>query len=251
MKLTFLGTSSGMAVLDRSFSAMLVETQKHTFLVDVGEGTTRQMLRFGFSPESVESVVLSHTHPDHVAGLPTLLQWMHLSGRKLPLSIYVPVGIFPKFETFLSVCHIDRTRWPFRLDILPVSPSVVIEWDGIEIQAIPNGHLAPHCMFQEQIRIGKDAYSFCISENKFQKILVTSDIATLDALENVAQGAEILITECTHISFEEIFEFVRKTGIAKIVLTHIPPNFDSQKANEILSPVAQIHIAKDGEVVEI
>lgn len=251
MKLTFLGTSSGMAVLDRSFSAMLVETEKKSFLLDAGEGTTRQMLGLGFSPESVEAVLLSHTHPDHVGGLPTLLQWMHLSGRRLPLSIYVPVGIFPKFEIFLSVCHIDRALWPFRLDIIPLSPSIALEWDGIEIQPIPNGHLAPHAMFQEQIRTGKDAYSFCISENGFRKILVTSDISKLDAIENFAQGIELLITECTHISFEEIFEFVRKTGIPKTILTHIPPHFNPDEAYSVLSPVTHVHIAKDGDVIDL
>lgn len=251
MKLTFLGTSSGMAVLDRSFSAILVETEKKHFLLDVGEGTTRQMLRLGFSPDSVEAILLSHTHPDHVGGLPTLLQWMHLSGRKLPLSIYVPVGIFPKFEIFLSVCHIDRNRWPFRLDIIPLSPSIALEWNGIEIQPIPNGHLAPHCMFQEQIHIGKDAYSFCISENGFRKLLVSSDISTLDALENFAQGIELLITECTHVSLEEILEFVRKNGISNTILTHIPPDLDLKKAMDILSPVTKIRIAKDGDTVEL
>lgn len=251
MKLTFLGTSSGMTVLDRSFSAIVVKTQKKGFLLDAGEGTSRQMLRFGFSPSTVDIILLSHTHPDHIGGLPTLLQWMYLSGRSDPLSIYVPSGIFPKFETFLSVCYIDRTRWPFRLDLIPISPSIVIEWDYIEIQPIPNGHLASHCMFQEQIRTGKDAYSFCISENGFRKVLVTSDISKLEVLEDFAQGIEIFITECTHVSFEEILEFIKRTGIEKTILTHIPPDFDSKKAETMLTSGVQIHVAKDGDVVEV
>jgi len=47
LRLTFLGTSAAQPTIGRNLTALAVRRERELFLFDCGEGTQRQMIRFG------------------------------------------------------------------------------------------------------------------------------------------------------------------------------------------------------------
>ena len=62
-----------------------------TLLFDCGEGTQRQMMRYGVS-FAFADIFFTHFHADHVIGVIGLMRTMSLQGRTEPLRLWGPRG---------------------------------------------------------------------------------------------------------------------------------------------------------------
>lgn len=91
MQVTFLGTSAAVPTVDRNVSALMVQREGELLLFDCGEGTQRQMMRYG-AGFAVEDVFITHYHADHTLGVPGLLRTMGLQGRTAPVRLHGPRG---------------------------------------------------------------------------------------------------------------------------------------------------------------
>src|ERR1043165_5409642 len=91
MQVTFLGTSAAVPTVDRNVSALMLQREGELLLFDCGEGTQRQMMRYG-SGFGFEDLFLTHYHSDHTLGIPGLLRTLGLQGRTASLRIYGPRG---------------------------------------------------------------------------------------------------------------------------------------------------------------
>jgi len=92
-ELTILGSGSATPTPERYPSAQFLVFADHYILIDCGEGTQVQMMRYGVKSFRLDMVFISHLHPDHFLGLPGLLSSLSLKGRKEPLDIYCPKGL--------------------------------------------------------------------------------------------------------------------------------------------------------------
>lgn len=70
----------------------MVRYQGHSVLIDCGEGTQIAVQKAGLSLKSVDKLLITHLHADHISGLPGLLLTMGNAGKTEPLSIVGPVG---------------------------------------------------------------------------------------------------------------------------------------------------------------
>ncbi len=91
--ITILGSSSATPTLTRHPSAQYFCFGSRAFLIDCGEGTQTQILRYGLKPNRIEKIFISHLHLDHWLGLAGLLSTFSLNGRTSPLHIYAPDGL--------------------------------------------------------------------------------------------------------------------------------------------------------------
>jgi ribonuclease Z len=91
LTLRFLGTSASRPTVERSVSAIAVVREGETFLFDCGEGTQRQMMRYGVA-FSLRDIFFSHMHVDHMLGMVGLVRTMALQGREEPLRLRGPPG---------------------------------------------------------------------------------------------------------------------------------------------------------------
>jgi len=137
LRVTFLGTGGAVPTTERNTSAVAVNREGDQFLFDAGEGTQRQMMRFG-TGFAVSDVFLTHLHGDHVLGLPGLLQTWGFNDRTEPLTVHVPQGTKREVHDLL---HAADTDPDFRVTVNEVSPGAVArDGEGYEVRAVATAH---------------------------------------------------------------------------------------------------------------
>ncbi len=92
LSVTFLGTSASRPTVERGVSAIALVREGETMLFDCGEGTQRQMMRYGVS-FNFGDLFFTHFHSDHVLGALGLMRTLALQGRTEPLRIWGPRGL--------------------------------------------------------------------------------------------------------------------------------------------------------------
>jgi len=252
MKITVLGSASGMAVPHRNASAYHLQVHGRFYLFDAGEGLAQQLVRHHIDQNRIDRIFISHTHPDHASGLLGLLQLMYLKGRQDPLAIYLPKGVLPGFESIFPYFHIFQETWPFPFKLLPISPGIVYQDDTFQLSSIRTGHLKDHRLMTQKRGMDWDSYSFQFNEKNEHGIIYTSDVDDLNHLHLKSGEIQLLIAECTHIQIEDIIKFARSLDIKRIIITHIPPETDKDaSANPKQKSDTTVKFAYDGMVIEV
>ena len=141
LRLTFLGTSAAQPTTRRNLSALAVRRERELFLVDCGEGTQRQMIRFGTGFD-VAAIFFTHFHADHYLGAIGFLRTLSMAGREAPLDVYGP----PPAKRLLDVMlFTGAERLAFEVRIHEVSPGAEIRRDGCRMIAFETDHRIPSC----------------------------------------------------------------------------------------------------------
>jgi ribonuclease Z len=105
-------------------------------LFDCGEGTQRQMMRFG-TGFSVDSIFVTHLHADHFLGVIGLLRTMGLQGHPDPLALYGPPG---SRSTLEAAIHLGVERIPFPVHIREMKPGDAVDRGEYDVVAFPVTH---------------------------------------------------------------------------------------------------------------
>lgn len=137
MHVTFLGTSGAIPTTERNTSAVLVRREGERLLFDCGEGTQRQMMRYGTGFD-ISHVFLTHLHGDHILGLPGLCQTWDFNERDSPVSIHTAPGTKSEVENLIGAIG---TRPTYPISVHEARPgSIVVQGDDYEIRAFRTEH---------------------------------------------------------------------------------------------------------------
>ena len=91
LSITFLGTSAARPTVERNVSSLALVREGETLLFECGEGTQRQMMRYGVS-FALSEIFFTHFHADHFLGVIGLIRTLGLQGRTDPMFLYGPKG---------------------------------------------------------------------------------------------------------------------------------------------------------------
>ena len=153
LALTFLGTGAAVPSLERNVASLALAREGETLLFDCGEGTQRQMMRYGVS-FSLREIFFTHFHSDHLLGLTGLVRTLGLQDRQDPLRLYGPRGARRVLEHTLSV-GIERNKFPVEVEEL--APGDSLKRAEYDILAIETDHRAPSLGYAlvEHTRLGR------------------------------------------------------------------------------------------------
>ena len=142
-EVTILGSSSATPVYNRNPTAQLLNCNEKFYLIDCGEGTQQQLIKFGLKASKIDFVLISHLHGDHYFGLIGLLSTMHLNGRIKPLHIFAPLALQEILE--LQFKHSDtHLRYELIYHVIDASQSAVIfQNSDVTIETIILNHRIP------------------------------------------------------------------------------------------------------------
>ena len=292
MKVVFLGTSGSMPTPERSSSSVAVKLGRELVIFDCGEGTQRQMVRgkVGFRRET--RILLSHMHGDHVLGLPGLLQTMSLLRREKPLHVYGPTGLVDYVRAFSE--SLGGPSFPVILYEIQ-EPGVIFTGERYTLEAVrsihrveswsycltekprpgrfhpnrakelgvPKGSLWHKLQHGEDVEVdGRLVRSSDVIDpaRPGRKIAYSGDTRPTEALEKLAEGADLLIHESTfmdelrdraeedgHSTVVEAAELAKRAGVTLLALTHISSRYSDPELllAEALKVFRNVVVAED------
>src|SRR5467141_4896827 len=130
LSVTFLGTSAARPTVERNVSAMALMREGETLLFECGEGTQRQMMRYGVS-FALSEIFFTHFHADHFLGVIGLIRTLGLQGRPEPLLLYGPKGAKKVLSTAIKL-GVERVPFPVEITELKAGETVG-KRDGYDI----------------------------------------------------------------------------------------------------------------------
>src|SRR5947207_7638657 len=126
LSVTFLGTSAARPTVERNVSAMTLVREGETLLFECGEGTQRQMMRYGVS-FALSEFFFTHFHADHFLGVIGLIRTLGLQVRTEPMRLYGPKGAK---KLLTQALQLGVERVPFEVEIVEVKAGEVLRETG-------------------------------------------------------------------------------------------------------------------------
>ncbi|WP_340818290.1 MBL fold metallo-hydrolase [Methanolobus sp. WCC4] len=255
MKITFLGTGTGIPQDGRVQSGVLVDTGEKLLLFDCGCGVLGRIFESGYDHKDIDAILLSHLHLDHVGDVLALIKANWLVGRT-DMRIYGPQGTREWFRRTLDVYDylIDR----FTVDITELSP-------GDEF--IPEGtDGACNCSIRTAKTVHTDNSLAYRLEKDGKSIVYTGDTEPCDEVMELAEGADVLIHECSfplgfpmtnHTTPDMLTLMIEEAplDVKELYLTHLYPHMQGRyrEATDHIKKYfnGNVTVAKDLMVIEL
>ena len=234
----------------RSGACVAVVAGKQLFVVDAGTNGLRNLLRMRYPVGSIEAVLLSHFHSDHIDGLGEMatIRWVNGANTQ-PLSVVGPVGVeqvvdgfnkaYAQDSVYRNLHHGDKVAPPSGFGMIaepfplpaPGKLETVYNQGDLVIEAL----VVDHDPVKPAV-----AYLF---KYKDRSVLISGDTAKSANLEHYAQGVDLLVHEALAPNLVGIMHDTATDlgaeGIAKI--THDILDYHA-------SPVEAAEIARDAKV---
>ena len=138
MEAFVLGCGGMMPLPYRHLTSVLLRRDGDLFLFDGGEGTQVSLKRLNLKWKKINAIFVSHTHADHVTGLPGILMLSAQVDRKEPLYIYGPPKIKEYIETSRRVLDM-YINYPIIVKEI-TAPCVVHTGEDYVVRAFPLEH---------------------------------------------------------------------------------------------------------------
>ncbi len=246
MKLHFLGTNGWYATKQGNTLSVLLDTDKAYIVFDAGDGLYK--LDKYIKKNKPIILLLSHFHLDHIIGLHVLNKFNFSQG----INVFGPNGIKKLFDVIINAPyskHINKLK------------------TKITVKEFSNTLNLPINIKYKKLSHSTICYGYSVSfEGK--KVVFCTDTGPCPNLKLLAQGAEILITECSllpwqtdnnwpHLNPEQAASIAKDSKVGKLILAHFDAGVYLTNNDRILAQNAARTIfrntiaAKDGLSVKI
>jgi len=150
-----LGCGGMMPLPNRHLTSVLLRREGELFLFDCGEGTQVSLRRLNLRWKKISVIFISHTHADHVTGIPGLLMLSSQVDRDDPLYIIGPPKIAEYIESSRRVLDMYINYEIIVQEI--TSPGIVYKGDGFHVRCFPLKHTKPCYGYtlEEEMRPGE------------------------------------------------------------------------------------------------
>ena len=248
MRVTFLGTGSAMPTGDRAQTGLLLDGSK-PLLIDCGSGVLHALARTNAGYESIDTVLLTHHHLDHVADLLPLLKARWLAGEE-HLLVVGPPGTSDLLEGLLDVHAYLQDR--VDLIVEEVGPDDHFELAGFDVEAFKTRH-SMYCLAYRLSR-GTETLTFSADTEAFPELIAFAD------------GSAVLVHDCSFPDEVDVSNHPTPTqlgealaaadaDVGRVYLTHFYPHVEGRH-EEMLTAVGtnydgDVRFAQDGLTVDI
>lgn len=221
-KLILLGTAAGpVPKATRSQPATAIVVDGKVYLFDVGNGVLRQLAKAGYGVSDIAAIFVTHNHFDHNADLGSVMAFRWMSGDARPVPVIGPPG-----TAAIAAAHLDAFRQSEEIFIavvpgrqlpkldeqFPVREGVgglLFEDERIKVTAAENSHYS--MQYKSAVAYGRDRSIAYRIETPDRVIVISGDTGKSDALQALAQDADILVSEVLDVDAIEAYVAGRAT----------------------------------------
>lgn len=144
-----LGTGGTVPLPERWLTSLLVRWEGKELLIDCGEGTQIAMHAQGYSCRHIDTILLTHYHADHTAGLPGLLLSMAKADRTEPVTIIGPKGL----PEILKGVYLVARYIPFEIHYMELDESEQsFDIENLHVTAFALKHSVPCYGYQLELQ---------------------------------------------------------------------------------------------------
>jgi ribonuclease BN (tRNA processing enzyme) len=240
----FLGTGDAFGSGGRLQTCVLLRAEDRSALIDCGATGLIAMRRLGVDPNTIDLVLLSHLHGDHMAGLPFLiLDAQFISKRTTPLTIAGPAG------TQSRLAHMMEVMFPGSSTVERRFPLDVVEMEPGRRQPFEGFAATPYLVNHPS---GAPAHALRI-ECSGKVIAYSGDTDWTDTLIATARDADLFIVEAYtyarpvryHLDYQTLLTRLPELRLKRWIITHM--------GAEMLGKVATLgcEYAEDGQQIEV
>lgn len=227
--LHLLGTGASISDPHRTTTMLAVTDGPSTIVVDCGGDVVQRLLAAGIDLDTIQALILTHEHPDHVGGFPLFMEKIWLAPRRRPIPIYgIHAALDQAQRTFATF---DTSGW----DGLPEmawqeidhAPGTLMLDDARwRITAAPVVHPVPNVGLRIESKTsgGVVAYS--------------CDTEPTPSVVDLGQDADLLVHEANgfvagvHSSPEQAAQIAAQANAKRLLLVHLPPGLADDDLSE-------------------
>jgi len=219
VNVTFVGSGDAFGAGGRFQTCILVDAPETRFAIDFGASSLIALNQMQIDHNSIDTIVLTHLHGDHCAGIPfMLLDAMLGAKRQTPLTIVGPR------QTEARLDEICEALMPGMGTMTPKFPLEYVEVDVLEpmtvndltVTSYPALHTAGTNPTAVRVEVSGKVISY------------TGDSAWTKHMPAVAENADLFICECYfyekpvpfHMNYPDIRDHRTELTAKRTVLTH-------------------------------
>ncbi len=234
-EMVLLGVGTAVSEPNRECTHMFWRCATIELLIDVAGNTFARLMQIGSDPQRLSAIILTHSHADHIYGLPIFLTQLYLLGRREAIPIY---GLEPTIDQAQALIAASA------VDDIPLS-------DRFRLRTALTAHSRP-CI------------ALRFEEHENGRVLVYSaDTSPCEAVARLAQGCDLLLHEATtkepfagHTTPFQVGEVAQQAGAKRLVLVHYSPRWTMPEEEALAAVRAAgytglVEIGQEFQVLEL
>jgi ribonuclease BN (tRNA processing enzyme) len=282
-KLVLLGTAAGpVPGRSRQMTSHVMLSNGAAYVLDCGLGVTNQYAGSGIPFSALNSIFITHHHADHNIEYGPLLIIGWIQGMKNGVRAFGPPPLQQMTDDFMKAYKTTVDFWAEDLKMQPFTTVNVSEISGVG-PVMQDDNVKVSAILVEHPPV-KPALGYRF-DFKDRSIAFSGDTAPLDAVAEMAKGADVLVHEtmylqaveayikdqiakgrpvkfepfmahmkADHTPIEDVGRIAQKAGVKTLVLSHLTPALDSISDDTWRAPAAkyfkgEIIVGKDLMVI--
>lgn len=219
VKIIILGSANSIADAQHENTHLVIQEDSTFILVDCVGTPIVRLEQAGLDFNQLHNLILTHSHPDHISGVPLLLMNMWLLGRTHPLTILGLEETLALIQSLMAAY--EWSKWPnffpVNFRVLPDEKmALALETDALRIFTSPVKHLLPTIGLRVELKNNTKVFAY------------SCDTEPCAAVEELAAGVDVLIHEATgealgHSSARQAGEIARRAEASSLYLIHYNP----------------------------
>jgi ribonuclease Z len=251
LEITFFGTSAASPSVQRGFACVGVKQEDEFILLDCGDGSIRNVLKFGGDVMKISGILITHYHSDHLSGLTQIIESMGIRKRTTPLSVYGLPGLKEYFSTVEKTTFVAFKR-KFSIDLKEIGSNQEFTLGTFGVSTFEMDHTIPCIGYRVSSRGRTVSY--------------TGDTMPCSAAISLGRNSDLFIHEATflkkdfekaketkHSSPSEAAQEAKEARAKKLILTHVNEDHENpaQMMQEAEGIFEDLSVAYDGMKIQL
>lgn len=224
---TLLGTGSPRPSPHRSQPANIIELDGRRVLLDAGDGTVRQLMRAGISPDAIGDLLFTHMHKDHILGYPGVV-WAGWTLGRERLTVAGPPGTARMHSLLFDELFAEDMSY---------SKGIGFEAEalaGVEVSEIGSG--ATFHLHGARVTTARTIHSFYNLAYRFdldgRSVVFTGDTTYCEDVVELARECDLFVCEVTLARSPDYDDERGRRILARLEKDHCTPQQAATMAAE-------------------
>lgn len=249
-RVVLLGVKGGPSIRAKGAmpSSSLLELDGQRIVVDCGLGVTRGLVEAGIDLKSLQTIVITHLHSDHILELGGLVHTAWVTGLRTTIHIYGPPGILAYWNGFLAAMSYD-------IHLRVVDDGRVPLTDLVRVIEVNEASFTIGDLIVKTLAVRHPPVEVALSYRFEGSKVVTfsGDTTYFPPLADFAKGSDLLIHEAmlpegievilqktgggeklrahlnaSHTNVDDVAKIARAAGVKRLALNHLVPVDDAR-----------------------